>query len=471
MKRILILINQNFSNDVLSKVLKKEVSDLSFISTHQLFDYEKKRIREKIGYSCDFITFADLLSEEDLIECDKLSTEACLNAMYSKSTYVTKFQEKSIYLKNEKVYSKIKRVGFKKIYYVDGLGISGKLWARKGGVNLSKRINQRKNFLRKIVDGAKRQFSITPNSNGNYIDEIFQINAKSNHYYFIGKPNRLRFKQGTILEKVAAIPEKGIRCTTIHNYQPSDDAISKELRVFIDGFHPSNYSRSYLDSYDRSCTFVPRTPFDNKWFKKFNLTTIPPPEFVEPEFFTVIDEIGLKPETVILILNHAGDWSSLINRSDTDILIEAFTNIAYCYPQKNFIIRPHPTMEHSEHEGSNSLRRIFEFVDQLNLENLRVSTEDLKCDLDRGDVFLSEYSQTLLDVFKMGKIGIAVNLTNRESFMRDYEELGFLSANSSEGVTKILDSFFKSQVETVDRQNEAVLKYNKLLKEYLLQSD
>jgi hypothetical protein len=52
--------------------------------------------------------------------------------------------------------------------------------------------------------------------------------------------------------------------------------------------------------------------------------------------------------------------------------------------------------------------------------------------IDRGGVFISEYSQVLIYAFLKGRLGIIANLTSRRFFMEYYEHLGFLSARKAE---------------------------------------
>jgi hypothetical protein len=167
------------------------------------------------------------------------------------------------------------------------------------------------------------------------------------------------------------------------------------------------------------------------------------------------------------VLNHAGDWTALINRSDTDILIEAFVNLAKQNRNLNFIIRCHPTMIHPLHEGINSINRIKEFIEWVNLKNLSVSTASLSEDISRGDLFISEYSQVLIDILQNGKLGIIANLTNRRSFMIDYESIGFLNVNSSANLNSLLQNILNHEVKYVSIQNKAVEEYNSLLKAWL----
>ena len=108
-------------------------------------------------------------------------------------------------------------------------------------------------------------------------------------------------------------------------------------------------------------------------------------------------------------------------------------------------------MTHEQHEGENSYKRIVEYVKNLNLQNLFVTNKSLRENLLEGDIFLSEYSATLIDAWKNGKIGIICNFTKHESFMEVFRNEGFLYAETKNELKEILE----------DLQNDT-LKYNKV---------
>jgi hypothetical protein len=163
---------------------------------------------------------------------------------------------------------------------------------------------------------------------------------------------------------------------------------------------------------------------------------------------------------VLLALNHAGDWTALINRSDTDVLVQAFCNVARHFPALVFIVRPHPTMAHPAHEGVGSLKRIQDHVKALALSNLFVSSVSLEEDLETTDVVMSEYSQVLIDAFRAGKLGLIVNLTGRRSFMTDFEACGFAAVDSERALVEWIHESVSDSGGAAERQACAVECYN-----------
>ena len=253
--------------------------------------------------------------------------------------------------------------------------------------------------------------------------------------------------------------------TTLHNYHYELSRLRRPLEIFVDGFHPANYPRTYIDSFI-SGDFVVRTMYDELWFRKYGRKTIKPYSFLKKEYFKTVDKNNKPIRSIVLLLNHAGDWTALINRSDTDILVQAFADTADKLKDLQFVIRPHPTMVHPLHEGKNSIERIRKFINKCNYHNLSFSNRSLQDDIAAGDVFISEYSQTLLDIFKAGKLGIIANLTNRRSFMEDYAKLGFLSVNTTENICKTISLVSENPMEFKKIQNNASMKYNEELNKF-----
>lgn len=211
-------------------------------------------------------------------------------------------------------------------------------------------------------------------------------------------------------------------------------------------------------------------PLSVDWFTVHSCSVHPPPPFIEvpamsPPAYT------LMRGTVLLALNHAGDWSSLINRSDTDVLVEVFCEMAARFPALTFVVRPHPTMSTEAHEGERSRERLVSFVTSASLPNLRISSSSLEEDLMSCDAVVSEYSQVLIDALLAGKLGLIANLTGRRSFMCDYEGLGFSCADSESGISEWLDMLQRRPEILRARQAEAAERYNRVQQRWLSSED
>jgi hypothetical protein len=158
----------------------------------------------------------------------------------------------------------------------------------------------------------------------------------------------------------------------------------------------------------------------------------------------------------------------LINRSDTDLLIEGFARLAGRHKEMEFIVRMHPTMATVDHEGVNSKRRIRAFVASLGYANLMISERTLAEDLARCDLCVSEYSQVLIDAWKHGKLGIAVNPTTRRSFMSDYQGLGFPHVAGLDSLRTWFEGLGAKLGTIVAQQNDAVRRFNRCQEEWEL---
>lgn len=510
---VLFVINQDCNLDFINKIYNEQgFKSALFLTTHAFLKNELEYISDR--FNGDIITriFPDFIDDLEMEECDDNASER-LAEIYDneiiKSHYSCFFMKLSLLEKNKKAHERLKKeYSFKKIFFSPGLGICKAFWERKNAENLE-------TYLLKRPDENDEdpQTPAIEATAGGYFQKIiaklksFLANAfktiavtivehDNNKYVFFSSLKRLKFnKKAKIhneiiksyrylnfnifknsepdiikrwLGEIASDGSKILISTTIHEYDYGflNSVGGTDPMIFVDGFHPHNYPRSYIDAYVNG-TFVVRNMFDVEWFARHGKKTLISPEFIEKSVMN-IEAINntRKIKNIILTLNHAGDWTATINRSDTDILIEAFIDAAKKITDANFIIRLHPTMAHESHEGKNSIRRIKKYVEILNLSNLSVSDLPLNEDLSRGDLFVSEYSQVLIDVFLSGKLGIISNFTGRRSLLDDFEKIGFLSVNSQDAFQKMLKDVITQPSKYVSIQKNAMLKYNDALKEF-----
>lgn len=491
----LFTINQDCDLEHLINVCtENNYEKVLILTTHYFFQNEREIIKKALSNNAKIITFADLLSDDEMVECDDTATQKLLSSVLTeeqKINYTNLFMDLSLLLKNKKVIEKINsKYKINRIYCSDGLGIVYDEWKNYGAKPLISYDENNPSLI--SVDNAKDD---EKNREKTIKATIVEHNNCS--YVFFGSIKRLRINQEATIynievkynDFISANPDENSQShilnrfldtlsqndhkifvgTTIHEYDYLFlRYLNKPIKIFIDGYHPSNYSRSYLDSYFKGEFFI-RDMFDIQWFQKHENKALKPPGFIIPGKKNLITEDKLKEiKNVFLMLNHAGDWSSLINRSDTDILIENFCRLATKFADINFIVRPHPTMAHQAHEGINSINRIKDYVEWLNLPNLNISNSKLEQEMEIGDLFISEYSQVLLDVFNIGKLGIIANFTGRRSYMEDYEKLGFLSVDSFEQFEQLITSIIKNPYQFCLIQNQAARKYNDLLEKFYM---
>ncbi len=442
---------------------------IAVLTTHKLFATEERDVR-RLCERVEIATFSDLLDDASLVACDEQATRE-LAGREDIRAYDAEYRAIMLRLKNRLAHDKLSvRYELATIYYADGLGVNGAYWSSRGAVPLVAGVQTSAvDLARQILTSARGEREMLPD-----------ITVVDGRYVFLGSIKRLRLRgEYTPSARSFGIPRAVLRtpklaaavlrarlrdiapdwqpCTTIHEYRPVHSALAaaldRELLIFVDGYHPSNYPRAYLDMYASGTFVAPALP-SARWFEQFGRRVLPPLAFQQSEQFGRCEPRTVK--TVLLVMNHAGDWTALINRSDTDALIAAFADFARARGDINFVLRLHPTMATPAHEGVHSIERVRRFIEDLRLPNLVVSNASLEEDLARAELYLSEYSQVLIDAWRGGRLGVAVNLTGRRSFMADYERFGFPAASSVAELHSLIDR----PVELAEQQNRAVDELN-----------
>lgn len=470
----LFVINKDVILTDLHELCHKEhIRSALLLTTHRIFPNEEDMLHQ-IGDNIKIVSFSDLLTEEDMCRCDETATHVLLNnAGCVTVDYNSRFISISLSEKNRIVHKNlIATQNINKIFYMPGLGVSEAYWG-KIGTSLSsvKQTLETKNLSKKVIqiflNPLLKAESLAKNDLLPASKYVIRNNGKT--YIFLSPLKRLRIRAGIPVKKVKFLfdqPDRdNVYCMPIHGYNQILAEKLGGVSIFVDGYHPSNYPRSYIDSYGKNDVFVVRTMIDERWFSAYGRKTMKPPPFVESELFSSCIKNSFN--RVLIALNHAGDWTALINRSDTDELVLAAAEMARNLPEVTFRIRTHPTMNHPAHEGLHSASRIDRFVRSVGLTNLHISTYSLAEDLEWADICLSEYSQVLLDALRNGKLGIAINLTKRRSFMQDYADLGFFHAQNLDGTIETLQYINEAPKEASIQQNKAVKSYNDMLKKWL----
>lgn len=449
---LLLVLNQNLSIDDLLKLDLDQYKSILILSTHSYFMSEKSLIFNSTSCKIDFKLFSDFATDSELESCDQKANKlAKKKLLYTMPFYINT----NLTFKNELVCRNLlSDNSFDSLILIDGLGIKVDVW-------------------KKYFPKYEILESSYPKAKGTKLNslELNLIEYNGNQLYFIGNVKRLKLKSDVSIintEKIGLVPllvkmlfSSFPFSTSIHNYRFYYSYFKNKLIVFIDGLHPSNYPEAYLPYYRKNTIFITRDNYDKKWFTKYGYKVSKNPDICKKEIFNTPTKLN-KIKNVLLMLNHAGDWTSLINRSDTDILIDAFTKLASKYNKINFTIRAHPTMNFEEHEGINSFNRIKSYIKNLDINNLKVSNYSLYDDIKLNQLIITEYSNAWLDAVKTGKLGLILNLTKRRSFMKDYEELGFPSFNNFQAFDNYFSSILSNPDDLINKQNKAVDLYNKL---------
>lgn len=435
------------------------------IGSHGLFPPEEETWARCLGVPVEFSSFGELLDDEDAIACDHFA-EAGAARLAGQGLYNTEYQRLVVEAKNALIASRVLGSNqFSAIHFQPGLGIEAKIWRKHGG----RRIATSPPVL---VENWNWRVTRLLRKRGR--PEVFRLVYGGCTFFIYGGHGRLpisseirgkveRVEHGvaTVLETMSSSPQAchPALLVALHNYSANLHEFDIPLEVIADGYHPINYPRSYLGAF-RPCTIVARDRNDADWFGKHGFIVRAPLPFMESAAMRSEFRCRRSHPVVLLALNHAGDWTALINRDDTDILVKAFCELAESFPRLEFVVRGHPTMAEPSHEGVGSYTRLKRYVTGLQLPNLCWSALDAEHDLDRADLVVSEYSNMLLQAWRAGICGIAVNLTRRRSFMESFGSLGFPHVSSFNALFDEIQTFLSEPQQFRGRQINAAQRYN-----------
>ena len=481
MNSLLIVFNSNTEVQNLAEAIsQREHENITLLSTHHLFEHEKEWLKTHCSNkSLSFIHFGTFNSSEALLNIDRSSYEKNKGLLKYNYLYINNFKLDLLRLKNEYIHKSLSQtIGnhdtlvFSSTYSINNLGISYEYWSTIGAKIVSTKGNwyKLKTFLQTSFFG-KMVYHIKAVIRAHTPLQYFQIKLDGMDWHFYSL-KRIHLKDEVQATKKWGRPfyisrkKESVSAIGLHDSGKALNMLpyisSKNLHIIGDAFRPTVYP-PYLFAYAflEAGTYIPKDKIDAEFFASAGLNVAKNrPQFLAKESFEIIKSEPPKVKTIVLSLNHAGDWSALINRSDTDILIEAFCEISKLHPSLQFVIRLHPTMTGPRAEGINSRKRVEQYVKSLSQSNLSISTVSLQDDWERGDLFISEYSLSVIDAIKRGKMGIFCNLTNRLSFMKDWVEMGMLEVNSIAELNRMISEALEGESVFYSNQ-KALIKYNK----------
>ena len=434
------------------------------VSSHLVFPHERAAFadRARSGVIFEFTTFATLLDDDSMAELDAATTLALTARPPGLGRYVDHYEHRCRILKNTLLLARLRAHHTWNHAWVDhGLGVDATVWVAAGARFLSWR-----SLVARLRDlpffgglaGLPNLWRLPKTAT--------VVRDGEDAYVFLSTTRRLRFRPGTPsstlpTREALSLPHRVLVSTTIHDHPVAVARLRAPVRVFADGYLPPNYPRSYIDTYG-AATFVSAEPFAARWFAACARPVAPTPAFlICPPFAPATTPPAIA--TVVVLLGHAGDWTALVNRSDNDALVAATLAVARLAPRFKFVLRPHPTMEHPRHEGPGARARLAAHVTAAALPNVVLSTADLAADLAASDLLVSEYSATLIDSWRDGKLGLIANLTGRRSFMQEFAALGFPSVGSADALHAALLTAAADPAAFARRQTAAAAGYNALL--------
>lgn len=459
-----------------------------FITTHMLFDFEKKTLIDLFP-NADFKTFADFLTDAECKEIDERAYQQEKNDSFKSCL-------RAIALKNQRIASEIvlNKKDFRGFVLSDDLGVDCKVWKRygfhslKGDYYYLEGKSKLKEILKsipllyqfyKFIKSPKKRITI---------DRVSVAEYLGRKIIFIGKMNRIsrnleiefaesNFERDKINRNEFYKKNEAQYLLTMHESgcNPIPDSSEYDVRFVQDGYLPPNYTALNLKFKPKNVQYY---AWDKIGKKAYDAQSVPVEILpFRKKLYLAEPQFPKELKTVLISATCAGPWSALINPSDDDILIEAIAQTARKYSDITFIYRPHPACVHPMHTGVHTIARIAEYFSYLNLPNLRLSTNvpsqdmqhfsltfsntSLLEDIHAADLIISEYSYSLVEGAIEGKVFASVNLTNRRNFYQAVSDLGFPHCNSVQELWDLLDNFHS--LSFIEEYTSAVRNYNAML--------
>ena len=450
---ILILANSNCQQNAIFEILECANKDIVLVTTHRLSELSLVKLKSSSSQKFIYFTIIDILSEHEMVDIDAQSVEYCKMRNVKSIHKSISFCSALAHIRSCVLIEKLqKKYLIDQIFAIDGLGYCTNSILKMGlGYSLLP-ITSMENNSEVVQDNKSKIWSL-PIPYRVYLQmqllkryfrnpPITVVLTRSQRFFFETRSYERvsKFFAKTEVISILRLNKLGIRylllrvfgflqykknlsCASIHN--PVGVFQAHDLYVFQDGFLPSNYTESYLCDYPTNSVFCPSDPFAARWFNASKRQTAFFPCFYrsfESQFpFRIVSKLS----TILVVLNHAGDWSSLINRSDTHDLILCLIKGSSSHPEILFNVRPHPTMTHPSHEGLHSLDLLYKIVGETSQSNIVFSSSALHDDLASTDLVITEYSDVFFDALNLGIPTLIYKPQYRRSYMEDLVSLGF----------------------------------------------
>lgn len=495
----IVLLSQNvklLSLDKLKPILAGE-DEITILSTQFLFENERELIDGIFGKVCNYLTFADLLSDKEREECDKDAYNP-----EKQGQDVNAYYEDIKILKNQRIINNLLRKGaFKhKIIVSDDLGIYKPVWEANGFVPVScdyyhvqtvksdnkiRKLFKSIKLIKSLVSAILNPIRIIRKGLKTQISVAYKNGEK---YLFYGSLNRigyridLDFKNASrienwmyILNNLGFAPRnKTIRLSSFHEgYHKISDNKNLNVKLIQDGYLPPNYSSKYLLFYGRHTEFYAWDKIGCNTFIYHHL-----PYRIMPfrkKYYLPLPVYPQRVKKILCVASGAGDWTAVKNRSDEDRMIWTFGKIAKMFPNIEFIYRCHPVWIHPLHQGVNSINRAAEYISWLNLPNFKLSgnipnaiqdgkfclsykRSSLEEDLDGVDIVFGEHSIAMIDAAFKNILFSSCNVTGHRNFFEDITKLGFPHCETVDEIASLIKK--SNTAEFKESYDKAVNNYN-----------
>lgn len=494
----IIVITQNLVLSSIKNLAKgiKPKSRTLIVSTQYVYDNERELIDTLLNCRCQYIDFADLITDKEGEKCD---IEAFNPIKQGQDEFVYYDDIKT--LKNALIVQRLLELYpcNNKIIVCDDLGIVETVWLDAGfkkvelqyyysvpkEINVDENQKDIKSWLKKTLFG--KIVSRVRNAMNAPLSVAW---CEGKKYIFYGSLNRIgyrlkaEFKPASLFEKlrykvdcsIINTQPKALHITTFHEgYHRIPDRKDLNVRIIQDGYLPSNYGSNTYYFYGLNTIFYTWDRMGQLAFERFNLPSeimpirkklyLPPPNFPS------------KLRKIVCAASGSADWTAIKNRSDENKLLVAIGKVAALFPDIEFTYRCHPVMAQPWHEGVNAINRNAEYIQWLQLPNFHISSNipianqdgntslsfkrsSFEEDLKGADIVLGEHSVSMIDAGLKGIIFASVNVTGHRSYAKSLGELGFPICTSVDDIVSMIKNV---NAEDFKRQyTQAVDNYNKM---------
>ncbi len=501
-----ILISQNVvlrSIGRLNKVIKTD-EPIIFISTQMLFKNEKAIVK---NYLCvnRFLTFSELLTDEDMEKCDK---EAFNKVKIKKDALnnLNEYYEQIKIIKNCMIIKQLREsFGVSEGFICsDDLGIDRDSWLNNGFsyYKLQYYYNPNNNSSNDYLVGLKCILKRFKPLYYLYNEIFYMICRKQKYEVYVSKWNGLKYVFIGSLNKVGyriildwteseedykkikkgkfEKADKVCYLSTLHEWTKSEipDNLKYNVYYIQDGYLPPNYSSLNYYFFGKYVKYYTWDSLGLKIFKNQGL-----PAYIMPfrkKLYLPEANLGGTIKKILIVTSGAGDWTAVKNRSDEDLMVEAFGEIAKIFPEIEFVYRCHPVWVHPMHQGVNSIKRVVEYFEYLNLPNIKVSSniieeklkdfklslprQSMDADLEGTDLVVGEHSIAMVDGAFKGIPFASLNLTGRRNFFSGISDLGFPHFESVDELVEFIKRF-PSDEGLKNQYRNAIQNYNNMTDE------
>lgn len=462
--------------------------EIILFTTHHLFENEIEYLKSIFG-DFEYICYSMFLNDFEQEEIDKAADNENVKDVFDYYNQVR-------LIKNQRIADIIceKYKDSDKYILSNDLGIEESVWLKKGFKKISleyyydwPKTNGLKSCikvcLKKIPFAVSLYRKLRGQTETPYGDDVYSTVWNEKKIIFIGRLQRVGYRIGLDLKK----DETEIRNLDNHIYHKKDEcqyitsihertkcnvpnSPDYDVRYIQDGYLPPNYSACDLKYIPKNVEYYSWDIMGSRYFQYHNIpVSIMPfrnklymPEPVFPK----------KVKTVLVATSGTGDWTAQKNRSDDDLMVMAFVEVARRLPDVQIIYRAHPTWIYPVHVGVNSINRVAEYFEWTKLPNIRLSVNipnmkllsfprsSLEEDLKQADIVFGEHSVSMIDAAFKNIPFASVNLTTRRDLFCGLTELGFTSCKSADDIIKVINDISINGYQ--QKYLQAVKKYNEM---------